>query len=486
MAVVDEVLDGVASGLWIGGRWVPAHDGAELEVRDPGRDDVVGVVASAGPSDARSALEATSSAADAWARTPAKVRSEILLRAYDAMIADRERLARIIVVESGKTLADARAEVQYAADFFAVYGRAAYDVEGRFSRSADGTRRILVTHAPVGTALLVTPWNFPAAMVTRKLAPALAAGCTAILKPSSATPLTAAEIARIMADAGLPGGVFNVLPSAGSGRLVGALLEDDRVQKLSFTGSTEVGRALLKQTSERIVNTSLELGGNAPFLVLEGSEVTAAVDAALVAKMRNTGQSCIAANRYYVHESLAEEFTAGLAARMGELTVGHGLDEGVGAGPLISEAARAELGRHVDAAVGRGARIVCGGGPTPGRPGWYYEPTVLGDVAADDPILDHELFGPVAPVVVVADEDEAVTRANDTEYGLAAYVYSGTLERSLQIAERLHAGVIGINRGLVSDASAPFGGVKQSGLGREGAAEGLREYLEPKYLSAAW
>ena len=485
MVVAADVLTGVSSRLWIGGEWVPAQDGAEMEVRDPGRDDVIGVVSSAGPLDARAALDAASSVAAAWAATPARARSEILLRAYDAMIADKERLARVIVLESGKTLADARAEIQYAADFFAVYGRAAYDIEGRFSRSADGTRRILVTHAPVGTAVLVTPWNFPAAMVTRKLGPALAAGCTAILKPSGATPFMAAELATILADAGLPGGVFSVLPSAGSGRLVGALLDDVRVRKLSFTGSTDVGRTLLAQTAARIVNTSLELGGNAPFLVLEGSDVDAAVDGALVAKMRNTGQSCIAANRYYVHESIAEEFTARLAARMGALTVGHGLDEGVGSGPLINQAARDELAGHVDAAVSRGARVACGGGALD-RPGWYYQPTVLGDVAADDPILAHELFGPVAPVVTISDDDEAVERANDTPFGLAAYVYTGTLERSLQVAERLDAGVIGVNRGLVSDASAPFGGVKQSGLGREGAAEGLLEYLEPKYISAAW
>ncbi|MBD8079855.1 NAD-dependent succinate-semialdehyde dehydrogenase [Cellulosimicrobium arenosum] len=483
--MTTEVLTGVSSQLWIGGDWVPAQDGDEMEVRDPGRDEAIDTVASAGPQDAHRALDAADSVAAAWAGTPARVRSEILLRAYDAMIADRERLARIIVIESGKTLADARAEVQYAADFFAVYGRAAYDVEGRLSRSADGTRRILVSHAPVGVAVLVTPWNFPAAMVTRKLAPALAAGCTAILKPSSATPFMAAELARIMADAGLPGGVFNVLPSAGSQRLVGALLDDARVQKLSFTGSTEVGRKLLAQTAQRIVNTSLELGGNAPFLVMENSDVDAAIDGAFVAKMRNTGQSCIAANRYYVHESLAEAFTAGLAARMGRLTVGHGLDESVGAGPVISGAARDALAQHVDAAVSRGARVLCGGSSLE-RAGWYYAPTVLGNVAADDPVLAHELFGPVAPVVTVSSDDEAVERANDTQFGLAAYVYTGSLEQSLQVAERLQAGVIGVNRGLVSDASAPFGGVKQSGLGREGAAEGLLEYMEPKYISAAW
>lgn len=479
------LLADVPSRLWIGGEWVAARDHAETDVHDPGHDQVVGVVASAGPADAVLAVDAAASVADTWASTPSGVRSEILLRAYDAMVADKERLARIIVVESGKTLADARAEVQYAADFLAVYGRAAYDIGGRLSRSVDGTRRILVTHAPVGIAVLVTPWNFPAAMVTRKLAPALAAGCTAILKPSSATPFMAAELARIMAGAGLPDGVFNILPSAGSGQLVSALIDDPRVQKLSFTGSTQVGRKLLEQTAQRIVNTSLELGGNAPFLVLEGSDVDAAVEGALVAKMRNTGQSCIAANRYYVHESLAETFTEGLAARMRGLTVGHGLDDGVGAGPLINQAGRDELAERVQDAVGRGARVACGGSVID-RAGWYYEPTVLGDVAVDDPILRHELFGPVAPIVAISDTDEAVARANDTEFGLASYVYTGSLEQSLQVADRLHAGVIGINRGMVSDASAPFGGVKQSGLGREGASEGLLEYLEPKYISAAW
>jgi succinate-semialdehyde dehydrogenase/glutarate-semialdehyde dehydrogenase len=390
-----------------------------------------------------------------------------------------------MVVENGKALADARGEVTYAAEFFRWYSEEAVRADGHLAMAPSGANRIVVERQPVGVSVLVTPWNFPAAMATRKIEPALAAGCTVILKPASLTPLTALAVASILAEAGVPGGVVNVLPSARSGPVVAAMLADPRVRKLSFTGSTEVGRTLLRTAADTITNCSMELGGNAPFLVFDDADLDAALDGAFLAKMRNGGEACTAANRFYVHEAVADEFTTRFAERLAKLTVGHGLDDGTDLGPLVDEATRSKVAQLVDDSLSGGSRAVTGG-HAPDRRGYFYEPTVLDGVAPDAGILSEEIFGPVAPVVRFSAQDEAIRLANATEYGLVSYVYTRDLRRGMQVAEALEAGMVGINRGIVSDPAAPFGGVKQSGLGREGGHDGLLEFTETKYIAADW
>ncbi len=478
--VADLPLD-----LFVDGRTVPASDGGRFDVLDPATGEVITSVADGTVEDAAAAVDAAHAAGPGWAATPPRERAEVLRRAFEGMTARADELAHLIALENGKALPDARGEVAYAAEFFRWYAEEAVRASGELTTAPSGANRILVLRQPVGVAVLVTPWNFPAAMATRKIGPALAAGCTVVLKPASDTPLTALLMARILHDAGVPAGVVNVLPARRSGAVVSAMLHDPRVRKLSFTGSTEVGRVLLKEAADQVVNCSMELGGNAPFLVFDDADLDAAVDGAMLAKMRNGGEACTAANRFFVQAGVAEEFSRRLAERMGALRLGPGTHDDTEVGPLVNEDAAAKVDELVRGAVEAGGRVVVGGG-RPDRPGFYFEPTVLTEVPRGAAILREEIFGPVAPVVTFTDEDEAVELANDTEYGLVSYVYTGDLARGLRLAERLDSGMVGLNRGLVSDPAAPFGGTKQSGIGREGGHEGMLDYLESKYVAVTW
>ena len=478
-------LEGVPTDLFVGGGWWPSSDGARLAVRDPATGEVLTSVANATPDDAARAVDAAAAAMPSWAGTAPRARGEILRRAFELMIARAEALARLVVVENGKALSDARGEIAYAAEFFRWYAEEAVRNAGVVTRAPAGTNRIVVLRQPIGVAALVTPWNFPAAMLTRKIGPALAAGCPVVCKPASETPLTALAIAGLLEEAGVPGGVVNVLASNRSGEFVGRLLSDPRVRKLSFTGSTEVGRRLLATAADQVVSCSMELGGNAPFLVFDDADLDAAVAGAMVAKLRNGGEACTAANRFYVQEGVAEAFTARLSSAMGAVRMGSGLDEGVQLGPLVNEPSRDKVAGLVEDALGKGARALCGASVPDGR-GYFYPATVLGGVRPGMTVLEDEIFGPVAPIVTFAHEDEAVELANDTEYGLVSYCYTRDLARGLRVAEALESGMVGLNRGLVSDPAAPFGGVKQSGIGREGGHEGMLEYLEEKYVACDW
>jgi succinate-semialdehyde dehydrogenase / glutarate-semialdehyde dehydrogenase len=470
--------------LLIGGEWAAGSAGV-IPVIDPATEEAIAEVAGASPQDALAAVTAAQDALPAWAATPPRQRGECLRRAYQLMTDRAEALARLMVVENGKALRDARGEITYAAEFFRWYAEEAVRIEGSLMTAPSGANRIMVSRQPVGVSVLVTPWNFPAAMATRKIGPALAAGCTVVLKPAKETPLSALAIAALLTEAGLPAGVVNVVTTATPGPVVSAMLADPRVRKLSFTGSTEVGRVLLRTAAQTVTNCSMELGGNAPFLVFDDADVEAAVDGAFIAKMRNGGEACTAANRFIVHEAVADEFTAALAARLSALTVGPGLDEGTDLGPLVNEDTRSKVGKLVADATSDGAQIRTGG-RAPDRRGYFYLPTVLDQVPRDAGILSEEIFGPVAPIVRFSDTDEAVTLANSTEYGLVAYLYSRDLRRALRVAEALESGMVGVNRGVVSDPAAPFGGVKQSGLGREGGHDGLLEFTETKYIAVDW
>jgi succinate-semialdehyde dehydrogenase / glutarate-semialdehyde dehydrogenase len=470
--------------LLIGGQWSAGGAGV-LPVVNPATEEPFAEVADASPQDALEAVGAAAGALPGWAATAPRQRGECLRRAFELMTERAESLARLMVLENGKALADARGEISYAAEFFRWYAEEAVRNEGALMTSPSGANRIMVQHQPVGVSVLITPWNFPAAMATRKIGPALAAGCTVVLKPAKETPLTALAVAAILSEAGVPDGVVNVLPTSAPGPLTGAMLADPRVRKLSFTGSTEVGRTLLKTAADTVTNCSMELGGNAPFLVLADADVDAAVSGAFVAKMRNGGEACTAANRFYVHESVAAQFSAKLAQRLAAVRVGPGLDDGVELGPLVNADTRDKVAGLVDSARSDGSRVVLGG-QAPGRPGYFYEATVLDDVPPDAGILGAEIFGPVAPIVRFTDEAQAIALANSTEYGLVSYLYCADLRRALQVAEALEAGMVGINRGVVSDPAAPFGGVKQSGLGREGGHEGMLEFTETKYIAVDW
>jgi succinate-semialdehyde dehydrogenase / glutarate-semialdehyde dehydrogenase len=472
------------TGLLIGGQWSTGRAGT-LPVINPATEDALTEVADATPEDALDAVGAAAQALPKWAATPPRQRAEILRRAFELMTQRAEQLARLMVLENGKALKDARSEAVYSAEFFRWYAEEAVRIDGSLTIAPAGTNRIMAIRQPVGVSVLITPWNFPAAMATRKIGPALAAGCTVVLKPAKETPLTALAVAAILAEAGVPDGVVNVLTTTKSGPLTEAMLADPRVRKLSFTGSTEVGRLLLKQAAATVTNCSMELGGNAPFLVFEDADLDAAVEGAMVAKMRNGGEACTAANRFYVHDRVAGEFAARLTARMAALTVGPGLDDGVDLGPLVNADTRSKVAGLVDSATQDGAAVLTGG-HAPDRKGFFYQPTVLDSVPAGAGILSEEIFGPVAPIVRFTSQDEAVALANNTEYGLVSYLYSQDLRRCLQVAEELEAGMIGVNRGVVSDPAAPFGGVKQSGIGREGAHDGLLEFTETKYIAVDW
>ena len=471
--------------LFIGGRSVPASDGGRFDVIDPATGDVLQTVANGTVEDAIAAVDAAAEAALAWAATAPRQRGEILRRAYQLMTERADELARLISQENGKALPDALGEVLYAAEFFRWYSEEAVRIPGTLATAPSGTNKILVQYRPAGVCVLVTPWNFPAAMATRKIGPALAAGCTMVLKPASDTPLTALALAGLLAEAGVPDGVVNVLPARRSGAVVSAMVHDDRVRKLSFTGSTEVGRVLLREAADRVLNVSMELGGNAPFLVFADADLDAAVEGAMIAKMRNAGEACTSANRIYAQAPVAEEFARRLADRMSALTLGPGTADGVQVGPLVNREAVDKVDELVRDAVAKGATVVTGGG-RPDRDGCFYQPTVLTEVPPEAELLREEIFGPVAPVVSFDTEDEAIRLANDTEYGLVAYLYTGDLARGLRVSERLEAGMVGLNRGLVSDPAAPFGGVKQSGIGREGGHEGILDYLEATYVAVSW
>ena len=431
------------------------------------------------------AVEAAAAAGTAWAARKPRERGEILRRAFELVIRESERLAKLMTLENGKALPDSRAEVAYAAEFFRWSAEEAVRNIGQMSMAPSSGARILVQHKPAGVAVLVTPWNFPLAMAPRKIGPALAAGCTVVLQPASETPLTTLALVPILEEAGVPPGVVNVIPSRRSGAVVGAMLEDMRVRVLSFTGSTEVGRKLIAAAAENVVKPVMELGGNAPFLVFADADVDAAVEGAMLAKMRNMGEACTSANRFYVHEDVHDAFVEKFAARMKALTMGNGLTDGVTAGPLVNAETRDKVVELVADAVAKGARVVTGGKAPEGK-GYFYEPTVLVDVPDDARCIAEEIFGPVAPIQTFRDEDEVIGKANSTEYGLVAYVFTRDLARGLRLSERLDFGMVGLNRGLVSDPAAPFGGMKQSGLGREGAHEGLMEFLETQYVSVNW
>src|SRR2546427_3079335 len=485
MTPVSELISVRHTDLYIGGSWRPASDQQRIEVNDPATGEVIATVASASVQDALGAVDAAAEALRPWAARPPRERSEILREAFQLMLRDREKLAELMVRENGKPLTEARGEVTYAAEFFRWFSEEAVRNIGSVSISPSGANRILVEHQPIGVSVLVTPWNFPAAMATRKIGPALAAGCTVVLKPASETPLSALAVADLLEQAGVPKGVVNVIPSKRSSEVVKAMLKDSRVRKLSFTGSTEVGRILLAQAAENVISCSMELGGNAPFIVLADADLDAALEGVLVAKMRNTGQSCIAANRFYVDAKVAEKFADMLAKAMGALPVGPGLDQNTRVGPVINEAARHKMSGLVDSAQKDGARVLTGG-KAPSRPGYFYLPTVLTDVPPDEQILNEEIFGPVAPIVPFRDITEAIEFANRTDRGLASYVFTRDLATGLAVAEAIEAGMVGVNRGFISDPAAPFGGVKQSGLGREGAHDGLLEFLETKYIATTW
>jgi succinate-semialdehyde dehydrogenase/glutarate-semialdehyde dehydrogenase len=473
----------VPTGLLIGGEWVKGD--STFPVLDPATEEPLAEVADGTVHDALDAVGAAHGALPAWAATAPRQRAEILRQAFELMTARSEQFARLMSAENGKSLRDARGEAAYAAEFFRWYAEEAVRVEGTVMRAPSGANRIVTLRQPIGVSLLITPWNFPAAMATRKIGPALAAGCSVVLKPAEDTPLTALALAALLSEAGVPEGVVNVVNTSAPGPVVAAMMNDPRVRKMSFTGSTEVGRILLGQAAQSVMSTSMELGGNAPFIIFEDADVDAAVEGALVAKMRNGGEACTAANRFYVHEAVADKFNETFVARLKAMKLGPGLDESTDIGPLVNEETRSKVVGLVDGALTGGASALLGG-RAPDRKGYFYEPTLLDGVSADSAILNTEIFGPVAPVVRFTDEADAIRWANATEFGLVAYVYTRDLRRGLRVSEALESGMIGLNRGLVSDPAAPFGGVKQSGLGREGGHEGLLEYTETKYIATDW
>jgi succinate-semialdehyde dehydrogenase/glutarate-semialdehyde dehydrogenase len=475
-----ELLAGVPDGLLVRGRWRDAEDGSRLPVPDPATGTLLKEIASATVADGVAALDAASEAFPAWAATPARERAEILRRAFDLLQERKEDMALLMTLEMGKPLAEARGEVAYGGEFLRWFSEETAHLQGRYGANPEGTGRMIVTHHPVGPCFLITPWNFPLAMATRKIAPALAAGCTVVVKPATLTPLTTLFFARILEDAGVPAGVVNVITTRHTGPVSEAIIRDPRLRKVSFTGSTPVGQKLLEQAAGGVLRTSMELGGNAPFVVFDDADLDQAVDGAIAAKFRNIGQACTAANRFIVHRSVADEFARRVTERVQSFRTGRGTEDGVTIGPLIDDRAVAKTGELVTDAVERGATLRAGGAPID-RPGSFYAATVLTDVQPGSAILREEIFGPVLAIVPFDDEDEAVRLANDTEYGLVSYVFTRDLARGQRMVERLETGMMGLNVGVVSNAAAPFGGWKMSGLGREGGAEGIHEYLQTKY-----
>ncbi|MGZ4627546.1 NAD-dependent succinate-semialdehyde dehydrogenase [Oryzihumus sp.] len=478
------LIDSVPTGLFIGGQWRDSSDGATIKVEDPATGEVLTEVADATVADGTAALDAAVAAQADWAATPPRDRGEILRRAFEAITARADDFAMLMTLEMGKPLAESRGEVTYGAEFFRWFSEEAVRIHGRWSTAPNGATRLMTMKQPVGPTLMITPWNFPLAMGTRKIGPALAAGCTMVVKPASQTPLTMLALADLLTECGVPAGVLNVITTHRTGDVMEPLIRDPRLRKLTFTGSTPVGKALVEQSAEQLLRVSMELGGNAPFLVFGDADVDKAVEGAMLAKMRNIGEACTAANRFLVHESVVEEFSRKFADRMARLTVGRGTEDGVTVGPLIDDKARAKVTELVDEAREKGATVLVGGSATGDR-GYFFEPTVLADVPTDARLFREEIFGPVAPISTFSTDDEAIAKANDTEYGLVAYAFTESLSRVIRVSEALEFGMVGINQGIVSNPSAPFGGVKHSGFGREGGFEGIEEYLETKYVGIA-
>jgi succinate-semialdehyde dehydrogenase/glutarate-semialdehyde dehydrogenase len=478
------VLNRVPSGLFIGGQWRSAAQGAVIDVEDPATGEVIAQVPDGEIEDGTAALDAAVAAQAGWAATAPRDRGEILRRAFELITARIDDLALLMTLEMGKTVAESKAEITYAAEFFRWFAEEAVRISGRYSTAPNGATRLLTMKQPVGPCFFITPWNFPLAMGTRKIGPAIAAGCTMVVKPASLTPLSMYALAGILEEAGLPAGVLNVVTTARTGALAEPIIRDSRLRKLSFTGSTPIGKRLVEQSAEQLLRVSMELGGNAPFLVFADADLDRAVDGAMLAKMRNVGEACTAANRFLVHESLADEFARRFAARMADLKVGRGTEAGIDVGPLVDASTRDKVAELVADAVDTGAKVLTGGS-TVGERGYFYAPTVLTGVEPNARLLAEEIFGPVAPIVAFSSDEEALTMANDTEYGLVAYVFTQDTGRALRIAEGLETGMVGLNQGVVSNPAAPFGGVKHSGFGREGGSEGIEEYLETKYVGIA-
>jgi succinate-semialdehyde dehydrogenase/glutarate-semialdehyde dehydrogenase len=477
----QKILDEVPKQLYIAGQW---RDGAKgtLPVEDPSTGEALCEVADASEDDAKAALDAAVETAEAWRNHPPRERGEILLRAFNAITERADELALLMTLEMGKPLKESKAEIAYGSEFLRWFSEQAVRIDGRYATAPNGAGRLLTMKQPVGPCLLITPWNFPLAMGTRKIGPAIAAGCTMVVKPAQQTPLSMLMLVKILEEAGLPEGVLNLITASSARESTGSLISDPRLRKMSFTGSTEVGRKLMEQASGNLLRLSMELGGNAPFIVFDDADVDDAVSGAMIAKMRNMGEACTAANRFHVAGAVADEFAEKLARKMGEMKVGRGTEDGVEVGPLIDDNQRQKVAELVDDAVGRGAKAVVGGHARDGA-GYFYDPTVITDVPEDAKLLKEEIFGPVAPVKGFSDEDEAIAEANNTEYGLVAYVYTSDLKRALRVCEKLETGMIGLNQGMVSNPAAPFGGIKQSGFGREGGPEGIDEYLEIKYVA---
>jgi succinate-semialdehyde dehydrogenase/glutarate-semialdehyde dehydrogenase len=484
MSREQEVVEACPAELFIAGKWRAAEGGRTLAVEDPSTGGTLCEVADASPADGLAALDAAVEAQADWAATPPRERGEILRRTYELMTERADELALLMTLEMGKPVAESKAEIAYASEFFRWFAEEAVRIDGGYQVAPNGKGRFLVMRQPVGPCLLITPWNFPAAMGARKIGPAVAAGCTMVMKPAAQTPLSMLKLAELMTEAGLPPGVLNVITTGDSGGVMEPLIRDSRSRKLSFTGSTPVGQKLIEQSAEQVLRTSMELGGNAPFLVFEDADLDQAVAGAMLAKMRNGGEACTAANRIYVHSSLMDEFATRLTERMSALTVGRGTEDGVDLGPLIDAKQRDKVKELVEDAVDRGARVLTGGTVAEGK-GYFYPPTVLADVPKTARLQKEEIFGPVAPLTAFDTEDEAVAMANDTEFGLVSYLFTKDVNRALRVSERLESGMVGLNQGIVSNPAAPFGGVKHSGLGREGGSVGIDEYLEIKYVAVA-
>jgi succinate-semialdehyde dehydrogenase/glutarate-semialdehyde dehydrogenase len=478
------LLSSVPTGLLIGGTWRDASDGSTFAVEDPATGRTLTHVADATVADGTAALDAAVAAQPAWAATPPRERGEILRRAYERLVERTEDFALAMTLEMGKPLAESRGEVAYGSEFFRWFSEEAVRIHGQWSTAPDGRTRLMTMRQPVGPVLMITPWNFPLAMGTRKIGPAVAAGCTMVVKPASQTPLTMLLLAQLLTECGLPDGVLNVVTTSHTGEVCEPIIRDPRLRKLTFTGSTGVGRTLVEQSAEQLLRVSMELGGNAPFLVFPDADLDRAVEGAMLAKMRNIGEACTAANRFYVHTDVADEFSKAFADRMGGLTLGKGTEEGVTVGPLIDDKARQKVTELLDDAVARGATVVTGGRPHEGA-GYFFEPTVITDVPTSARLQKEEIFGPVAPITTFDDQDEAIRLANDTEFGLVAYVFTRDLTRAVRVSEALEYGMVAVNQGIVSNPAAPFGGVKHSGFGREGGFEGIGEYLETKYVGIA-
>ncbi|MDN5808258.1 MAG: NAD-dependent succinate-semialdehyde dehydrogenase [Brevibacterium sp.] len=479
---ITPLIDKLNTGLFINGQWRDAEDGKTVEVLNPATGELITTVADGSAADAEEAIKVAGDTQESWAATPPRERSEILRRTFELLTERADDIAAVMTAEMGKPFAESKGEVTYGAEFFRWFSEEAVRVGGDYMQSPDGKNRMLISREPVGPCVLVTPWNFPLAMGARKIGPAIAAGCTMVFKPAKLTPLTTCMLVDVLVEAGLPAGVLNVVTSESASRVVGSWMESGIARKVTFTGSTEVGVGLLKQAADTVMKTSMELGGNAPFVVFEDADLDKAVDGAVLAKMRNGGEACTAANRMFVHTSIAEEFSTRLAERLGSMKVGNGLDEGTEMGPLVDQDSLDKVSGLVDEAVAKGAKVLTGGKKIEGK-GFFYTPTVLTDVPDDSEIRTTEIFGPVAPIVTFDTDDEGIALANETEFGLVGYMYSENVERALSLADRMEVGMVGLNTGLVSNPAAPFGGVKMSGLGREGGSTGIEEYLEVKYVA---